>query len=596
MSEREMKFCLSVNSNTFNRTNSIRPIPYLKDHLPSMWATYTVPPAKPEDGPTLTEKEQRDRDKLKNNAQKRAVSVGVFHRANMHDECSGAEWQEAEYRKLVDKRISYLTTAPHLRIFNINMALEEKERLQANKDIRARNKKRAARRLRNIKNKSSRGKGKRSSGVRRTELVSDDEEELADGYNEEEVNNNKSSAVSPCLSIVLNNTRWQAVTELHTAHVVNCGRIPYWPESLTSLQPNVGAFLGVCTAMFYIKYDQAGDFSMHNEQCFFPFVNYCHAGTCLWWSVPYSSEKDLIRYTNDIGHKHGVFNKGVDLNTAEPGIAKAFLCARTLTPDPHELANDYGIPVERHEQEEGDVVIGHGFMYHMGTAGSGRVVNEAINAVPVWWLKSGLPELVTMLETDLTAYMRAWRQYQTYRRNDSTDYTPPRGVTLECCEQLFDQQLALDYCRIIPIAWFKCFARVLLYHLRAECTGPSPSSSRNSTVKASTVGIDLRGWDKGDLHAAVQYLERAEQWMESTEGVDVQNLQGEVGFQMNSEVNSSERNSEADWDEMVEDDAGEAAVQLDEEEEDGDGEDERERADSDYTGLAEDSTDSDELA
>ena len=308
------------------------------------------------------------------------------------------------------------------------------------------------------------------------------------------------------------------------------------------------------TAMLYLKHDQAGDFQLHPEQGLLPFINYGHSGTGIWYGIPQKYEPQLVQFTNHIGHKYGIVDEGCDLCIAPSGCAKAFLRARCLMPDPLELVNDFGVGVERFEQEAGDVMTGHGFCYHMGTNGTGTVETEAIIAAPVWWLRDGLPELFRLVKMDLNPYMKLYFRYQARPRqtrveakvkgaragaavvhdrqdeehdddesidgglDDTVQFRLPRGITAKVAELLFSEEIAVANCRLIPIAWFRGFARVVSYHLRASIDAEDEDNTTEYEYRPAEAGMDFDMLLRSQQKRAEQLLTRLLEWFHSYVG------------------------------------------------------------------------------
>ena len=530
--ERVTYFCRSLNSNTFSVEAGRQLLRYCMDNWATMWATITSPPAN-QLGPTLTYDEYKERLREKNANKRREQSLLVFTRTNALDERTGEERTEEHHRALVNKLILYLTTDPNLAIYDINIEYEEKEHDEDNKAVRKRNRQRAKRRQQQQQQRLQEGE--------------DEQEEVSE--NEAEVvataaqtlrwkNNNKlgeGKKRSRALSLEINRQRWKLVAALHTAHPVNLSRIPHYYQSLTSLMPDHGlTFLGGHTLMSYLKFSGNGEFALHFEQGFFPFVNYCQRGVGVWWSIPpgEENERKLVQYSNYIGHHSDlpVFDADTNLTRlydTHPGLALVFVRSRMLLPDPHELAADFNIPVERFDQEEGDVMIGHGYVMHMGTAGTGQVLTEAINAVPIWWLDHGLPELVDMLIKHISPYMQQWRLYWAY---GADNYDLPSGLTLDTCSLLFRKQTASEYTRVIPVSWFRLFTRILLHHLQVYCN----DTDSDAVTNAAKVGTDFTGWDHLTF-TGLERLKRLWQWLQSPEARDIEMLQSEEEFEWDDE-------------------------------------------------------------
>ena len=78
-------------------------------------------------------------------------------------------------------------------------------------------------------------------------------------------------------------------------------------------------------------------------------------------------------------------------------LMEIFLYAKhTLLLHPNELMKE-GIVVKRIDQRENQAVLGCGYIFHQGVTVEHFSINEAINFVPFWWLRNGLPQLVSYL-------------------------------------------------------------------------------------------------------------------------------------------------------------------------------------------------------
>jgi hypothetical protein len=325
-------------------------------------------------------------------------------------------------------------------------------------------------------------------------------------------NSGREATDDPVLTIALNHARWDVASELHTPHPANLARTSHYPLSLSSLLPNHGLdYIGALTAMLYVKHESGGDFPLHVEQGYMPFVNTCLHGVGIWYFIPPEYEVQLLDYIQDVAIKHNLWSADFNLANAPAAVAHAIIRSRSLMPDPYELASQpYNIPVRRLEQEPGDTVIGHGYVLHMGTGGTSTVVSEAINAVPVWWLQRGLPQLLLTVD-QMTSYYRAKHAF------DANPTVAPAGLSIEGARQLLSNAVAAEFYRLIPIGWFRVFVRVLLYHVRGA------SRSTDNEIRADEPGMSFEGVLPEDMPVAERRLKELEEWLYSTDAEAIAN-------------------------------------------------------------------------
>ena len=515
LAQRESAFRKALNSHTFDFRRSEIPIPYRKDNIDSFWPLYIPPPpaaaasdpaaaslptsattsaapsAAPSPStttpattsattsastlitvPTMTDVELADYIAEQEPRRRQQRAAAVARRAVEYDvRCD--EETEAEFCTHIDKLITLFDSDPHLHIRDITATTELESA-----------------------DESYRGQPHPRPTVM----------ELVDGEQQKR-------SVGLTLTHQVNQQRWKRVAAWHIASPYNLARIPYHPRSLTSLLPDFGIqFIGANTPMLYAKGDeQGGDFAFHAEQGFLPFVNVCHTGTCLWWAVRPEHADKLAVYVSDLFNKVTRPSTPIDLTRLPLFCQLAILRSRCVMPDPDEIsAPPYNIPVERFEQEAGDIMIGRGFIFHMGTAGSATVVNEAINAAPVWWLKSGLPELVSLLKTELGPYL--------VTRADSFRRRLPEGVELtdELIKLLFGNEVYHGMCRLFPINWFLPFARVVLAHINVALS--VNDSQRLDSDHGQQAGIKFEDFNKEELLKAAEQLGTVVGWCDEPAG------------------------------------------------------------------------------
>ena len=475
--DRERQFSDSLQTNAY-AVQAARPTPYRKDNTESVWPMHSTPNmyGKSLTTPTFTQSELDQWLSSVSEHDRNVMSAKVMMRAIEHDDRINEMVDENDYRLVIGKMEAYLD-GPNMKIFDI---IADDERRSKRKSTR-----------------EKRGGSKSAS---------------------------EANVSAQPLTVELNQQRWASVAALHTANPFNLARTPHHPQSLSSLLPNHGLdYIGGMTAMLYIKHEAGGDFPLHVEQGFMPFVNLCHDGVGIWWSISSSHEDKLIQYANDAARQHHLWEDDFNLCNAQHGCSKVLLYARCLMPDPLELVDRYHIPVQRFEQQAGDVMIGYGYTYHMGTAATSTVVNEAINAVPVWWLKRGLPQLLAMLKNEMTPYWRAKKAFDEQDRE-----TPPDGFSLKAARLLFHDTVADDFYRLMPVNWFRNFVRVILFHLRAHMNDPQPAAAADAErllFKPDKPGMEFKGMAGSELRDAQKQLQELCAWCDSEAALAIEERQ-----------------------------------------------------------------------
>ena len=152
---------------------------------------------------------------------------------------------------------------------------------------------------------------------------------------------------------------------------------------------------GITLPSYYLK-TTLSIFRLHDEQCKFPFFNYCFSGSSVWYFVMEADRDKLDKYILEQVCKEW----GVDLaklSNAEQDLFKLLICAKGIMFSPAEVAAA-GITVHRHVQRAGQVVIGHGTCAHWGFVNGDSCGQMAVNTCDVSWLEDGLPTLVEHLQ------------------------------------------------------------------------------------------------------------------------------------------------------------------------------------------------------
>lgn len=411
--EREQEFSTALSVDSFGNIND-RPRTYCKDSTDNPWPMCHL--HDDDKRPTFTDAEQKQWLAEPSSKKRRVLEAKVVLRAVENDARDGEVGEDA-FVRLLEPRITDLTTTANI-------------------------------------------------------LISDIHQELIDHLNAAvSIPSAQTSAPADLthLTVALNKQRWEHMAQLQTANPFNLARTPHFFHSLTSLLADHGLrYTGGMTPMLYIKHEVGGDFPLHVEQGYLPFINVCHHGVGLWYVVPPAYESRLIQWTSDTIRKlKPTLLDGFDLAAAPAFLGKAIVRARCLMPDPYALAaQPYNIPVQRFVQEPGDVMIGHGFVWHMGTASTSHVESEAINGAPVWWLTRGLPQLIDMIKDDLAPYLAARETYVSRLRGDTSPL--PHGLTHAAAEAVFSIDVMNEYTRLVPVTWLKPFVYTVLYHLRAH--------------------------------------------------------------------------------------------------------------------------------
>ena len=154
---------------------------------------------------------------------------------------------------------------------------------------------------------------------------------------------------------------------------------------------------------------------MHVEQLFAPFYNICYEGSTTWWVVHRDDRQKLDEYlTRRAMQWYGVPDD-VQLTDAEYAAIKGLLYTKAVVFHPDDVVAAR-VRLTRVVQGAGNVVVGDGDLVHFGVVTpnterpkQSRSVNEAINFLPLRWLTTGLPRLVTWLRWLRDAWLPSQR-------------------------------------------------------------------------------------------------------------------------------------------------------------------------------------------
>ena len=506
LQRREEEFNDSVNTTLFKQRvddgEVIVAKTYRKDNADCLWPIHSKPNqlGQPATTPTFTPAEYHQWHASQDYHERAVMSANVLHRAVVNDDrADNAMYDSNDHAELVEKRITFLKS-PSMAIFDLH--LDDQAKLEEAAEQK--------------EEKKEADPGRRSKRNK----------QQPEGQQQQQ----SAAQTGQPLTIEFNNKRWVKIAELHTAHPLNHGRIAGHPNSLTSLLPIHGLdWTGGCIPLLYVKQDRSGAFSLHVEQGFMPFVNTCHHGTGIWYGISAEHNQKLIKVINDIARQHNLWDADFDLTTVHIGLAMALLYSRALMPDVRELVCRYNIPVRRWEQESGDTMIGVGFFWHMGTTGSATTITEAVNAVPVWWLTSGLPQLVIMLKTELTPYINAKMAYDKSLATAATRDNPtlPTNMTQKAAKIILSDHVTREFCRLIPVAWFRVFVRTVLYHLRAHLRSTPTAAESASTLlfRPNAPGMDFSKLSGRQLKDAEASLKQLTAWLETSAAEYADSLQ-----------------------------------------------------------------------
>ena len=178
-------------------------------------------------------------------------------------------------------------------------------------------------------------------------------------------------------------------------------------------------------------------------------------------------------------------------------------------------------------------MIGSGYVWHWGTVADSFVLTEAINAVPLWWLKHGLPQLRRMLYEELTPYMRLRKEFAKRVAARKSKKTKPdddeefHGLWWRTASLLFCDAVSHEFARLVPVAWLRAFVRVTLYHLRAYRGVPTPADTEEIEFKAPKFGMHFRSLSKAngllgeDFMGAIGLLEEVADWLQTEEAIQI---------------------------------------------------------------------------
>jgi hypothetical protein len=194
--------------------------------------------------------------------------------------------------------------------------------------------------------------------------------------------------------------------EKDTAHYLNTVLLSHSPFNLCTLMTEKRDFPGFLSASWYCKASHSY-FRAHVEQLFAPSMNVCYAGGTTWWCIKRADvakyEKFFIEFVKD---ELNMKNEGVgEWPEEQSRLLLALLYAKKTFIDPRLLAAA-GIEVFQLSQKAGDVVMLDGDIVHLGVCNEKWSINEAINFLPVTWLRSGLPLLSEWLKW-LEGYIHA---------------------------------------------------------------------------------------------------------------------------------------------------------------------------------------------
>jgi len=120
--EREMQYGASLNSRTYKATAAAQLSWYQKDSTESYWTYCTNDDEK--ETPVMSRDERVEWKEERSLKQRRSLERAVETRGRVNDP-RDKEASENDYRTLIDRRITLLTTRPKLQIFDIT-ALDEK--------------------------------------------------------------------------------------------------------------------------------------------------------------------------------------------------------------------------------------------------------------------------------------------------------------------------------------------------------------------------------------------------------------------------------------------------------------------------------------
>ena len=192
-------------------------------------------------------------------------------------------------------------------------------------------------------------------------------------------------------------------TPIH--HFLNPKRFERDRRNLLRILPaSARQFPGFLTASSYCK-GVGSFFCAHVEQLFAPFYNFCWKGSTTWWAVVKADWGHFERFFIHYAKAHYKLDGGRPMTGEEESLLLALLYAKRAFIDPR-LMMACGLRVFHIEQRAGDVVVGEGEVVHLGMCTDSHSENEAINYIPVSWIKTGLPRLLEWVQWLCNTYIR----------------------------------------------------------------------------------------------------------------------------------------------------------------------------------------------
>lgn len=183
---------------------------------------------------------------------------------------------------------------------------------------------------------------------------------------------------------------WNADDEAAVPHFLNAQLFSSHSSSLFTLIEK--DLEGITMPSFYNKIN-VSFYRMHYEQCYFSFLNYCFQGASVWYFVMDSDGELLNRF---VVKKVCELLRVAKLDEADEKLCALLVCTKQLMFSPTELVKG-GVPVYRHVQRAGEVVMGRGNIAHWGVVSGQSACQMAINVCGVEWLEDGLPQLLEHL-------------------------------------------------------------------------------------------------------------------------------------------------------------------------------------------------------
>jgi hypothetical protein len=165
------------------------------------------------------------------------------------------------------------------------------------------------------------------------------------------------------------------------------------PTNLCSLMSDF-PFHGFSSPSWYVK-EPGSFFCQHVEQLFAPFYNICYEGSTTWWVVRREDREVLDQYLVKRAKQWYGVSEGVDLSYEEERAVEGLLLTKAVVFHPDDVA-EAGVRLSKVKQVASSVVVRDGDLVHFGTGS--HSINEAINFLPLQWLTTGLPRLVTWMQ------------------------------------------------------------------------------------------------------------------------------------------------------------------------------------------------------